>query len=315
MTQTPNISALLVFDSPYGVTDEVWDIQLTGDFIFRIMQQAFASQRSESMIVIIWHKPQDTKIVQDALTKAKFQEFTELYWYKTDHQVQREVSNFTRAVEMCTIGFFPCKLNCPIHLSTNPRDRHNLVEIQAVRNLLRAADGTIINTCQKPRALMSWLCERLAPIGSTILVIGFGSGGEVLGAADCGRNVVGVEQDVRQFQAIQTTLHKIHQDEMAEVKPYYTTPPPESADEQPSAQPSDTLETVDDGNVTEMSEEKCVSCGQLLPIGYDPTITCKHCPFPGPMHPACAFDHADGDPCCSLHRDCVPDSQISQTFQ
>ena len=239
------------------------------------MLQAFASQRGESMVIVIWHMPTDTKLVQDALSKAKVQEFSNTFWHKTGHLFQREVSSFTNSVEMLTVGYWPCKQKCQVKMDMDPRKRHNHIEMAPVKRLLGGSDGKAINSCQKPRELMSWFCNRLSPVGGNVLVIGFGSGSEVLGAADCGRNVVGVEKDLRQTTEIQrTTLHRINAEEIAAAKAAAETMIPAKSADDSSVEvpvPAPLQVAPPEG----MSETKCVDCGQLLPEDFDDSIVCR----------------------------------------
>ena len=277
-------------DSPYGLTQETWDVQLTLTFLDTMLKQVDASQTGNNTIMLIWHKPTDSALVKEALLQRKYQEFTNLFWHKPGHQSQTAVNTFTSTVEMATIAFNPAKLNLPMHMDKDPRDRHNFVEIPSVTKYFRDDNNVIINPCQKPRGLMAWVCNRLVPVGGNVLVLGFGAGGEVLGCVDARVNVVGVEADERQFIATQATLLKLNElpDDLNDNKDANSTNTTNESEEStallllpPPAGASNSEKEI------QRKPPECYECDQELEEGFDATMVCDLCIHKVPYHPNC----------------------------
>ena len=93
-----------------------------------------------------------------------------------------------------------CKLS---FADMNPLRRHNvLIGHQVGTKLKHLGTDTEVNTTQKNPNIASALGRILCPPGGHALVIGAGSGSEVVGLARAGVNVVGIERDPLQFQAL-----------------------------------------------------------------------------------------------------------------
>ena len=55
--------------------------------------------------------------------------------------------------------------------------------------------------CEKPEYVAKWILRRLTKPGDTVIIAGFGAGGDVRGALNAGCNVYAIEQDLKQFNA------------------------------------------------------------------------------------------------------------------
>jgi len=86
------------------------------------------------------------------------------------------------------------------HWSVDYRERHNLVSMPAVTTLSKF-EGKVVNPTQKPVKLMEDVIARHCPPGSTVLVLGFGSGTDLIAAMSARCNVIGIEADPFQFKA------------------------------------------------------------------------------------------------------------------
>lgn len=91
--------------------------------------------------------------------------------------------------------------------SMNPVFRHNFFFAHQVHGKLRHSgeDGEV-NTTQKNPNVASFLGRIMCKPGAFALVIGAGSGSEVLGLARIGVNVVAFERDAKQFRALTARL-------------------------------------------------------------------------------------------------------------
>ena len=89
----------------------------------------------------------------------------------------------------------------------NPVFRHNLIFSHQVASKLKYTGlEEEVNTTQKNPNIASFLGRITCKPGSSALVIGAGSGSEVVGLARIGVNVVALERDGRQFRAMTERL-------------------------------------------------------------------------------------------------------------
>lgn len=250
-----------MFDSPYGITNEEWDVQLTLDDLVTQAKQIDAATNNPSMVWLIWHKPTDSHLIKEAMTNRNYKELQNIFWYKTKQYSSTQVSSYTNAVEMATVGFLPCREKVTWNVNLNPRQRHNFIEIPAVTTHAKHADGTIINPCEKPPELTRWFVSNHAIPGSHVLVIGGGAGGDVIGAALAGMNVVCVEKDERQFLALQKTLIQF----VDSRKPPSDNPRPSKTEKSSlssaNSQPSDNQAS---SHGSDGEEDTCLGCNKQL---------------------------------------------------
>ena len=159
-------------------------------------------------IFAIMHKPLDCQIVMQSFDQEGYVQMQQMFWHKEGHQTKTPECSYTNSVEMMTVGFKPDRSKCGWNMGHDPRNRHNFFECKGVTNYFKYEDGTIVNPCQKPPGLLRWLCKNHLHAGSTVLIIGAGSGADIIGATQACCNVVAVELDEKQFGRLQTTLVK-----------------------------------------------------------------------------------------------------------
>jgi hypothetical protein len=201
-----NNTGVVIFDAPYALTEELWDIQITTSDIISMAKQIDAVTTKHTTVWFVWHKPRDSTIVHDSLVKRGYKEIQNFYWHKTDHYTPTQVSSYTSAMEMGSVGFLPNRVSVGWNTELSPRERHNFIECPSVSKYTKYENGDIINPCQKPPQLAEWMVKHHAMPGEWILVIGSASGADVIGAANANMNVVCVEKDEKQFKALQKTL-------------------------------------------------------------------------------------------------------------
>ena len=98
--------------------------------------------------------------------------------------------------------------NCAVTFRENhPLFRHNLFfGLQVGSKLKYVGEDEEVNTTQKNPNVASFIGRILCKVGSSALVIGAGSGSEVVGLARVGVQVVGLEKDPKQFVALTLRL-------------------------------------------------------------------------------------------------------------
>jgi predicted RNA methylase len=312
----------LYWDPPYGVTKQHWDKQIIKGDVNHIMRQFAAAQKGTSSVVFFLHKPTDSKLVKDIFTEAHYQEAANIFWHKTGHQTQTPVSAYTSSVEMGTIAFKPSRQQCNWTMSTDPRDRHNHIEIPSVTTYTKDEANDPINLCEKPPALSKWIISNHVAPGGTVLIIGAGSGGDVMGALQAGVNVVAVERDEQQFKSLHRAMNIKVDHETKEMKKEQDEIILEERRKMVAAQQQAQQMQASGGSGTPGSGESatlCDDCGSYLAEGFDPENKCSVCINAGPLHPNCAHEYK-GKLYCQTHLEELQDKdkqyeESSQTEQ
>ena len=305
------------FDAPYNILEsEEWEHQIESVELQTILNQASVSQKplNHPNTVMFWHKPEDTHIVMDAFRKCNYQELTTIYWHKPGHTSAAQARDYVKSVEMATMGFFPSRRAVYVNHSSNPRERHNHLDIPHVTHFVKDADGKRVNPAEKPPELAQHFCEHHIPAGGTILIIGAGAGGSVFGALRSGVNVVAVESDEFQFNIFPSTYMAKEQVEIDRIAA--------SEEEEEEVAPTQQADTVSDDAATtsnlvarQNSQEhgNCDACGQPLKAD-DVTVgaTCEACEgLKGTICESCRVPHpteADKWLCTVHHQEHLPAS-------
>ena len=138
-------------------------------------------------------------------------------WYKVDANKANPVHMRTPALEHLVFGAHSFRAGGgELDLPIDPKDRHNLIMGPGVRSLALAADKKPINVCEKPEWLAEALVKGWMPPGSTVLVVGAGSCGDVRGLLNAGMNVVALEGDPRQYAAAVALMNAWLPDDQAQ---------------------------------------------------------------------------------------------------
>ena len=203
----------MIGDTPYGITQEAWDTAWTAKDLDVILKQIAAQNSAKSWAVFFWHTAYDTQKFMDALKANNYTEAQQFVWHKTNHATPgTSVNGATSSWEIGTLAFYPSRVKCNINNSLNPTERHNFLEFPQLTRRYKDTAGQVANPCQKPQQVASWIIEKVAMPGSTVLVLGPGAGGgEVLGALNKGCNVVAVEKNEYQFTNLHTHLLMVKQ--------------------------------------------------------------------------------------------------------
>ena len=306
---------MLFFDAPYDELNQCsWEFQLTTDFLVNVLKQFNAIHMGQWQICAIMHKPRDTDIVMQAMERMGYCQMVQIYWYKgSEHQTKTPVSSYTSSVEMGTVGFLPDRSKCKWNMGTDPRNRHNHFEHKAVTKYFKYEDGEIINPCQKPPALLRWLCQNHLHAGSTVLVIGAGSGADVIGATQACCNVVAVERDHRQYAVLQTTLVKYCSLAEAQFNTIcHGDDEGDDASERTGAGDTSQLDEDDEGEPC----SKCPECGgKILHSEMSIKRICEQCPAPAPLHENCAEKLPNGTVLCLSCYEVITESQANNQSQ
>ena len=233
-------------DSPFGYGLFPHDDQITVHTLTEQSKQFDAFNTKSVHVWIVIHKIDDTHIVKEAMTERNYQNLQQVYWYKPGHYVEGPIHRLTPACgDIITIGFLPRAEAITWNVSDNPRERHNFVSIPSVLTLAKDSAGNPINVTEKPPALAAHLCSMFCQKGATILVVGTGAGGCVKGMLQAGFNVVGVENDEKQFNQLFSEMNswiaRIEKEKEDAEKPV----------DKPKRAAKTTSDDADDGDVDE----------------------------------------------------------------
>ena len=147
----------------------------------------------------IWH---DMGRIRLAMLANGYTDVHVLVVYKP--QQNTSGMEWINALEHLVVGYKGGIKACRLTFSDlNPIFRHNVLFSHQVGPKLRfAGQEVVVNETQKNPNVASAIGRITCTPGSRALVLGAGSGSEVVGLARIGVNVVGVERDTRQFKAL-----------------------------------------------------------------------------------------------------------------
>lgn len=268
---------------PYGLDLFTYDKQVSPQKLQEISKQFDAIQTGDSHIAVFMHKNTDSKMVEEVLMDRRYVQMVPFFWVKPGQTMAGPVKCYTPAAEIGTIGFHPERNKVAWNVSEDPTLRHNIISCPSVRTLARNNAGEFINITEKPPEISQWLVGNHCSVGSTVLVIGPGAGGEVLGICAKGLNVVGVEVDAKMYQGLEYHLNarvahqksKMEEEEKKKKKQQH-----KEEKSGASASPS----SLTDGAPFALRE--CTSCGEKIDLDV-PDLKCELCETSGFFHPNC----------------------------
>jgi hypothetical protein len=179
-------------------------------------------------------------------------------------------------------------------------------------------DGEKKNSTEKPVSLATHWLGYVGTVGSTVFLPCAGTGSEVLAALKLKRNVVAVEKDKEQWNAI---LQRVSEHEKKETpRPTKKTTPDSSSSSNPTAPPASGEKPaelplvncavckveIEDRNDVDV----CLSCQAFVHAHAEPNA-CRHfCAACGPDKIFCsAACHKTSEPSHAPPADVVPDTQ------
>jgi hypothetical protein len=202
-----SVSADLVFwDMPYGLGVAHWDVLLTDVELETFGHQLACVCRARNFCLVLSVIFHDAGRIRAWMLANGFCDIHPIYVYKP--QQNTTGMDWIFAVEMMLAGYKGGMKNCKMTFSeSTPLLRHNLMFAHQVGSKLKhAGEDSEVNTTQKNPNIASALGRIICRPGSVALVIGAGSGSEVVGLARAGVNVVGLERDPKQFRGLTERL-------------------------------------------------------------------------------------------------------------
>ena len=138
-----------------------------------------------------------------------YQHVHPMYVYKPN-QNQVGTNQFIFAVDQLLVGYYPSRSDVRLNFNDpNPTQRHNLIYSHSVKSRSIPSSSTApapVNITEKHTCVSQLLGSIVCTPGDRALVIGAGSGSEVIGFNRAGLDVVALEKDPIQFKGCTTRL-------------------------------------------------------------------------------------------------------------
>ena len=188
-----------------------WDAHTpTEDELVTLLRGFLFLKSGENLVsVVLWVNLVETGLVKKVLTELNFKHIQSLTWYKSGfNTVSGPACTFLPATEVAIIAFHG-DIKMAVHsinMPSDPLQRHNIIIGPKMGKRAVDVDEKEINVCEKPAYLSEWILRKLTKPGDTVIVAGFGAGGDLRGALNAGCNVLGIEKCIRQFTAVKRML-------------------------------------------------------------------------------------------------------------
>jgi hypothetical protein len=177
-----------------------WDMFVwTCKFLKDLLEMEQGCNTIENRVFAMVIPPEMFPSYKEVFISCGWKDVHYMIWHKTGHNTTG-VNCYIYACEMILVAYKRTKAKCNWFFASNPNPtlRHNFIEMPAVTDKAKYADGTLVNIHEKPPELCQFFCNNHCKPGDNVLVLGAGSGADIIGAlrADC--NVVAIEQDPKQ---------------------------------------------------------------------------------------------------------------------
>ena len=317
---------------PFGLGLADWDVLLTDEQLAVFFKQLAVINTSTSTVmalamVVHWTDAPRVKIAMEA---NGYNDVHPVYVYKPS-QNQKGMECYIFAVEVVLVGYMADRRSRKLFFrDPNPVRRHNLKFSHNVGTKATVPGSSeVVNTTQKHPDLAEQLARDLCPVGSSVLVLGSGSGSDVIGFARAGLRVVAVESDKKQFLACQARLvdvasdqrgrhestHAVEQQQLAALgervasfsswAPAASSVAPSGACTSPSTSTSSSSSSSTTANTSRGSSAQgscvCAPCGAQVTDSTERVLCCAliECQVKG-IHRACLEECQEDEECGML---------------
>lgn len=210
-------------DSPYNTLPHKlaeWDSKpwTTADQTKVIESVTDAIERKRGVAWVYWTTAEKMGDFMKVFREKGWDVHSHWTWYKSTYNANVVSNGLLMATEhffIATLGESPKYF---FEKLVNPTDRHNHISMTHVTVNSKDENGEAINVCEKPVPLAIKIIEMLTNATSRVLVIGSGSGSEVIAALHLGRPVVAVESDKRQWLAANNRISAFIRGKLSQVR-------------------------------------------------------------------------------------------------
>ena len=190
---------------PYGLGLADWDVLLSDAEVALFFQQLAIMNTAAAHTLFLHIHPKDVGRMWSAMESNGYQHVHMMYVYKPQHNTVG-THQYLNAVDQVIVGYNPSReLAKPYFSNPNPLFRHNLLYSHSShhkRSMPASGNMSVVNVTEKHPGISMQLGRVHSSPGGRALVIGAGSGSEVIGFNRAGLDVVALEKDPHQFQAI-----------------------------------------------------------------------------------------------------------------
>jgi hypothetical protein len=191
----------VIIDQPYGLGREEWDKAWTAEEVLTMFKQIDACTKKETYWVAMYCNHHLLLQTMTCMEKHGFSNVSYLVWWKNNFNIDH-APHLVFATEFVVVGWRSGTKGTPSFLESNPTKRHNVIIGHQQRNFHMNNKGQVVNPYQKPVYLAYSICKAFTEPTSTIVVVGFGAGGDIEGAVAAGMSVVAFEKDKNQYEAV-----------------------------------------------------------------------------------------------------------------
>ena len=202
-------SDIIYWDMPYGLSIADWDVLLTDSEAALFFQQLAIMNTASAHTIFLHVHPKDIGRIWHMMESNGYQHVHILHVYKPQHNTVG-THQYLNAIDQILVGYYPKRDAVkPRFENPNPLYRHNLIWSHTPhhkRKMEASGDMSPVNPTEKHPIVSMQLGKIHSKPGGRALVIGAGSGSEIIGFNRAGLNVTALEKDPRQFQAICSRL-------------------------------------------------------------------------------------------------------------
>ena len=184
-----------------------WDTPLTSEQFAQLLRNFEAIQVSMSWFVSFNCDVAQAGMLMKVLKEEGYVHITPVCWYKEGQTKVANKQQLTPAFELLIVArkqrqghtAYSC-------LPDNPCERHNYISGPPQRTYLTDSKGQKVNPTQKPEYVFQWVLASFAAPNLPVLICGTGAGGEVRAAINQEVDVIGIERDSHQLEALYASL-------------------------------------------------------------------------------------------------------------
>ena len=200
------MSGIVLWDTPYGVGVHSWDkTPLEPKQIKSVLDQLRVVISSDHFCLVAWVQIEQFGLMAAVLRDSGYTDIAPFFWHKPNQVLVGSSRMLVFCVEVAIIAWMGGRSKNPFKFAADPRSRQNFIALDPPKTNYKFL-GSEITPYEKPVPLTQHFIENLTDLGQHVLVLGSGSGSELVAALECGRPVVGVESDKKSYEAANSRL-------------------------------------------------------------------------------------------------------------
>ena len=203
-----------LFDIPFGYGIRPWDVLIDQRYMNLIVKRMAQLMEKDACSIIIYCRWDHTEMVKKSMEANHFLDAEVLHVYKTNQNTAGNPTDFIHASETVVFASRNGRQQNPkLFDSKNPQMRHNLFMVPSNRDSkLKNGDNVFVNPTEKPHLSGYLFAQLFCNPGASVLVVGAGAGGDVLGLASNPKvtKIIAIEKDPIQFKELSQHLLRFH---------------------------------------------------------------------------------------------------------